>query len=437
MAKKSINHKLSQLQCPVTLNDVDLFSPGAQEHWYEAYEILHREAPVYRIPGEGTTPQHDAFILAKHEDIARVVKDPERFPPGNIQPLKKLSEVSKKELSKMNAMAASMLTLRPNMELWREHRQELTDPWVGPGAKRHKKMITNTIDGLIDTWINKEEVEFVTEFARPVPQHVLANVLGFPLEDIPQLEKWGEAQVAPFVYGKGHMNKLTEEQTEEQFKLLDGFKEYVQEQVNDKRRNPKDDMITFLTNVTYKALGRKLTDLEINGVVYAMVIGGLETTQYAIEEQAQLLCEHKGLFTRLKNDRSLIRQFTEEAMRMRSPTQGLSTRETSQDEVFQGIKVPKGSLLHLRYGAANVDPEEFECPMELRLNRKSVTRHLVFSAGPRVCPGAGLSRLEQVIVWNRLFDRLNDIQYAPGNKFLHQPGIMLGTLELKLHFTKA
>ena len=93
--------------------------------------------------------------------------------------------------------------------------------------------------------------------------------------------------------------------------------------------------------------------------------------------------------------------------------------------------------MHLRYGAANVDPEEFECPMELRLNRKSVTRHLVFSAGPRVCPGAGLSRLEQVIAWNRLFDRLNDIQYAPGNKFLHQPGIMLGTLELKLHFTKA
>ena len=117
MAKKSINHKLSQLQCPVTLNDVDLFSPGAQEHWYEAYEILHREAPVYRIPGEGTTPQHDAFILTKHEDIARVVKDPERFPPGNIQPLKKLSEVSQKELSKMNAMNASMLTLRPNMEL--------------------------------------------------------------------------------------------------------------------------------------------------------------------------------------------------------------------------------------------------------------------------------------------------------------------------------
>ena len=53
-------------------------------------------------------------------------------------------------------------------------------------------------------------------------------------------------------------------------------------------------MITFLTEVTYSPLGRKLTDLEVNGVVYAMIIGGLETTQYAIEEQAQLICEHQA-----------------------------------------------------------------------------------------------------------------------------------------------
>ena len=437
MNKKTINHTLSQMKCPISLKDVDLFSPGAQEHWYEAYEILHKEAPVHIIPGEGTTPKHDAFIISKHEDISKIVKDPERFPPGTIQPLKKMAEVSEKERLKMNAMLVSMLTLRPNMELWRAHRQELTDPWVGPGAKRHKDMITKTVNDLIDNWINKDEVEFVSEFARPVPQIVLANVLGFPLDDISQLAKWGKAQVAPYVYGKGHMNVLNQEQAEEQLKLLDGFKEYVQDQVEDKRKNPKNDMITFLTEVTYKALGRKLTDLEINGVVYAMVIGGLETTQYAIEEQAQLLCEHEGLFLKLKNNRKLIRQFTEESMRMRSPTQGLSTRETSQDEVFQGVKVPKGSILHLRWASANVDPSEFECPMELRLDRKAVTKHLTFSAGPRVCPGAGISRLEQVIAWNCILDRYDDIRYAEGNTFMHQPGIMLGTLELKLNFSKS
>ena len=176
----------------------------------------------------------------------------------------------------------------------------------------------------------------------------------------------------------------------------------------------------------------EVTDLEVNGVVYAMIIGGLETTQYALEEQAQLICEHPGLWEELRDDRSKIRPFVEEAMRLRSPTQGLSTRTTIQDEVFQGVTVPKGSLLHLRFGAANVDPDEWANPFELNLERKALTRHLVFSAGPRVCPGAGISRLEQQLAWDILLDRLPGIRYGEGNTFVHQPGIMLGTLALNL-----
>jgi cytochrome P450 len=421
------------------LEDVDLFAPGAQEHWYDAYPILHGESPVHKLAGEGLAADTDAFILTKHEDINTVVRDPDRFPPIQSGAIRKLAEsgVNVEEVPNLNAMQASMVTLRPNMDLWRTHKQELTDPWVGPGASRHEAMITKHVDDLIDSWIDQEEIDFIKEFARPVPQRVMASVLGFPLEDIPQLGLWGEAQVKAFVYGRGHQNKLDDEEIREQFVLLDGFKEYVQEKVKEKRENPQQDMITFLTEVTYSPLGRKLTDLEVNGIVYAMIIGGLETTQYAIEEQAQLICEHEGLFDRLKNNRGLVRQFTEEGMRMRSPTQGLSTRQTSQDEVFQGVTVPKGSVLHLRWAAANVDPDEFECPFELRLDRKAVTRHLTFSAGPRVCPGAGISRIEQQVAWNRLLDRLDGIEYGSENKFLHQPGIMLGTLELNLKIKKA
>ena len=167
------------------------------------------------------------------------------------------------------------------------------------------------------------------------------------------------------------------------------------------------------------------------------MIGGLETTQYAIAEQAQLLCENPDTWAKLDADRKLLRGFTEEGMRLRSPTQGLSTRVTTQDEVFQGVTVPKGSLLHLRWAAGNVDPEEWECPFDLNVERKAVTRHLVFSQGPRVCPGAQLSRIEQVIAWECLMDAFSGVRYADDNSFRHQPGIMLGTLELNLHFKGA
>ena len=70
-----INHDLSPMACPHALAEVDLFGPGAAEHWYEAYPILHDAAPVARLPGQGLTPERDAFILTKYADIARVVRD--------------------------------------------------------------------------------------------------------------------------------------------------------------------------------------------------------------------------------------------------------------------------------------------------------------------------------------------------------------------------
>jgi len=437
---RHVNHDLGPMRCPVELGDVDLFGDGAQEHWYEMYEILHRESPVLRISGGGLRPGTDAFVLTKHADIATVVKDPERFIVMGQRRVgqwadegmtaERVYEVSR------NLMTASMVSLRPTQELYIRHRKELTDPWVGTGAFRHREMIAEVANGLVDEWIDDGEVEFIGRFARPLPQRVFARILGFPIDDVPRLAAWGDAIVTPFVHGSGPRHELNPEQTADMFRRLEGFQEYVYEHVRAKRRDPQDDMVSFLCGVRYEALDRELTDLEIAGIVHAMIIGALETTQYALEEQAQLLCEHDGLFARLRGDRSKVRAFTEEALRLRSPTHGLSTRMTSRDEVFQGVAVPAGSLLHLRFAAANVDGDEFECPHDVDLERDGLTRHLAFSAGPRVCPGANLSRVEQQVAWGVLLDRLSSIEYGTGNDWLHQPGIMLGTSKLNLRFAR-
>ncbi len=437
--KPKPKHALSSMQCPAHLSDVDLFGTGACEHWYEAYDILHREAPVHKIPGEGFAPGTDAFILTKHEDIAAVVRDQERFPlPGSLM-VQQLcaAEADPFETPNVNIMMAAMTTLRPNPQMWRSHRQELTDPWVGPGAGRNEAMVNRVAQELIDRWIERGTVEFVSEFAQPLPQMVMANVLGWPMEDLKLLKYYGDGTVKPFVYGSGHRNILPQEEIDSQFEVLAEFKAYTQELITRKRARPAEDMISFLTQVEYSPLARRLADDEINGVVYAMVIGGLETTQYALAEQVQLLIEHPDVWRQLKAERGLVRAFTEEAMRLRAPTQGLSTRITSQDEVFQGVRVPKGSFLHLRWAAANIDPQEWDEPQTLRLDRKAGTRHLTFSQGARVCPGASLSRLEQVVAWNRLLDAVEEFEYTDDNNFLHQPGIMLATDHLNLAVRRA
>ena len=432
---KKPNHELSEMACPHQLADVDLFALGAQEHWYEAYDILHNEAPVHRIPGEGFMPGTDAFILTRYEDISRVVKDEQRYPPALSLMIRQLSE-SPEAAVNMNTMIQSMVSLRPNPELWRSHRQELTDPWVGPGASRHKSMIVDVANSLIDQWVDEEKVDFVSQFAQPLPQMVMAKVLGWPIEDLKLLKYFGDGTVKAFVYGSGHRCILPTEEVRSQLEVLQEFQAYTNALIAARRSAPEEDMITFLTTVEYSPLNRKLTDAEINGIVYAMVIGGLETTQYALAEQVQLVIEKHAVWQALKADKRKVRAFTEEGMRLRAPTQGLSTRTTSQEEVFQGVAVPKGSFLHMRWAAANIDPLEWDDPTELKLDRKAGTRHLTFSQGARVCPGASLSRLEQVEAWNALIDRIDHFEYAQDNTFTHQPGIMLGITKLNLAFKK-
>ncbi|MEM1434172.1 MAG: cytochrome P450 [Pseudomonadota bacterium] len=439
MTTKQPNDAQSPMACPVHLEDVDLFGPGAPAQWYEAYDILHREAPVHRIPGEGYAPGADAFILTKHEDLARVVRDEQRFPAAGTLFLRQYIEQGGDpfERPELSTLLASMVTLRPNPELWRRHRKELTDPWVGPGATRNEGMVTEIANSLVDRWLDRGRVEFITEFAAPLPHTVMARVLGWPVEDLKLLKYYGDGTVKPYVYGSHHNNILDEADAADMAQRLAEFKAYVAALIAEKRKNPAEDMISFLAEVEYSPLERKLTDLEINGIVYAMVIGGLETTQYALAEQVQLLIERPQIWSALKADRAKIRPFIEEGMRLRSPTQGLSTRVTTQDEVFQGVEVPKGSFLHMRWAAANIDPDEWNDAKELKLDRKAGTRHLAFSQGQRVCPGATLSRVEQVGAWNVLLDRVAEFRLAEDNTFPYQPGIMLGLLELNLEVDKA
>ena len=314
MSKHDLAMMEAEAQCPFSVEDVDLFAPGGQEYWFDAYRILHRDAPVLRIPGGGDTPDKDGFILTKYEDVARIVRDTETFP------LRYSDESPGQEVERNiirgegfgESLDAGM-SLRPTMEQHRWHREQLTNPWVGAvGADRNREMITDFVNELIDRWIDRGEVEYVTEFAAPLPQMVITTILGFPLEDMPTLRKWEEAQVRRFVFGSTHRNLLPAEDEAENARALVAFHEYIQKQVVEKRRNPKNDMISYLTQVEYGDEKRPLTDAEVGSVAYGMHIGGNETTQYALTAEAMVLAQQPELAEELRADRSKVRFFVEE-----------------------------------------------------------------------------------------------------------------------------
>ena len=426
----------AEMACPMQVGEVDLFAPGSQEHWYEAYSLLHEQSPVLKIPGGGKIEGTDAYVITKYEDISRIIRDPEAFPPANLRMTNDRAAEIFRDAGYGTPNDARQ-SLRPDLESHKQHRLQLTDPWVGPvGADQHEDMIRAQVDLLLEGWEERSEAELVTEFAQPLPQRVITTILGLPLEDMPRLRAFEEAQVRRFVYFINHKDELPPAEELENAEALVEFQRYLKEQADEKRRNPGDDMLTFLTQVDYE--GRKLTDGEIISVAFGMHIGGNETTQFALTSEWLLLAQNPAVWEELKRDRSKVRFFVEEALRVYAPTQGSSSRLTAEEVEFQGVTIPKGSLLHVRYGAGNRDEDAFPQADCIDLNRPNPGRHLTFSQGPRNCPGAGLSRLEQNLAVHGWLDRFESIGLAEGkNDFRHIPGRMLGLRELHVTFEPA
>jgi cytochrome P450 len=160
-----------------------------------------------------------------------------------------------------------------------------------------------------------------------------------------------------------------------------------------------------------------------------LLIGGNETTTFALSNGLWLLFRNPDVYRQLQDDRSRIKGFVEEALRIESPTQGLY-RFATQDTEVGGVPIPKGAVLSVRYGAGNHDPARFPDPDRPHLTRKNAGRHLAFGLGEHVCPGATLSRLEQNWAWEALFGRLRNIRPVPEqDDYSHIPGIWVRALK--------
>ena len=213
------------------------------------------------------------------------------------------------------------------------------------------------------------------------------------------------------------------------------FQRYIWSHLEEKRRHPTDDVLSHLAHARFNDAEqgeRPLTDAEIINLVDHLFIGGNETTTFAITSGLWLLTSHPEVERRLRERPELIRTFVEEVLRLESPTQGL-WRGVERDVEIGGVLIPKGATVHIRYGAANRDPDMFPEPDDLELTRRNAARHLAFGAGEHRCPGEGLSKLEQRIAVELFVRRMSNLRFTPGrNDFTHLRGFWLRALK-ELH----
>jgi cytochrome P450 len=401
--------------------DIDLFAAATQEDWYPTYQHLRDHAPVYRIPGTND------FVLTRYDDIMHVLRHQRVFPTGAS---KRRSEATQAVYDRGGWQR--MTPLGTNPPVHRHYRALVDRFFTGEGLDRWRPFVERCADELLATFEHDGHVEWNAQYAVPLPVRVITHVLGLPEAEIPRLKRWSAAWILPFVRPLAPDEDVwVAEQVVEMYAFL-------AEQIAEKRRAPADDVITHLTRASFTGdeHERPLTDQEIITIVDHLFVGGNETTTFAMTSAMWIMLREPGLYERLRAEPARVPDFVEEVLRLESPTQGL-WRAVAEDTEVNGVKIPSGSTVHLRYAAGNRDERMFECPAEIRLDRPNSGRHLAFTLGEHQCPGADLSRLEQVLTLQEVLHRLPELRLAPGrNDFTHVPMFTMRALkELHLEFT--
>ena len=411
--------------------DIDFMDPAVQQNWFEAYDVIREESPAYFMPQLGM------YVITRYDDIEYILRRPTEFTAAadvqESEPLIKFPEAMALYDEKGWRRYTPLSENLPK----HAHYRALVDPALTASAIREREpFVRGAINELIDGWIDDGEIEFIDRFAEPLPMIVIAELLGFPRMDLPQLKEWSFAWVWPFSRGLSLEDELWA--VEKHIEL----QHYIYDAMQRKRKAPKNDILSRLTQIEVEDADtgskRPLTDVEIIGITDHLLIGGNETTAFALSNGLWLLFRNPDVYKQLQQDRSKIKGFVEETLRIESPTQGLY-RFVTQDCEIGDVPVPKGAVLSIRYGAGNQDPVRFPNPQKPELDRKNAGRHLAFGIGEHVCPGATLSRLEQTWAWEILLERLRNMRPAPGkNDYRHRSGMWVRALqEIHLQFDRS
>ena len=291
--------------------------------------------------------------------------------------------------------------------------------------------IIKLIDDLIDTFIDDGEVEFVSQFCIPLPMNVIQDRLGFPKKDLPLLKAWSQDTSASL------SQMLSEEEELATAARLVKFQHYMVKTFEEKRKNPSDDIISDLVHYIDEN-GDSLKTEELISIVSDLNIGGNETTTDSLGSGMLMLLQKPDKMDALISGEAKYKNFIEEIIRLETPVQSLF-RRVRKEVTLSGVTIPEGSMIDMRFGSANRDEEQFECPMDMVLDRKNPGKHLAYGTAHHHCIGAPLARQEMRLAFEILLKRLKNIQLdKKKNDLLHRSHFALrGLNKLYLTFEKA
>lgn len=406
------------------LSAFNFVDPATQECPYPFYSALREEAPVYQVPQTGF------WIISRYEDVQYALQHPELFSSRlGFRAGAQSAEVS--EIYARDGFGEPVDTLVSNDPPSHTRYRALVDKAFTPErVSAMERYIADICRECLDAFIDRGEADIVKDYAVPIPLMVIADQLGVPRADMDRFKRWSDSSVAPL----GRM--ISREQAIACARDMVEFQHYFAARFEAVRATPGDDMVSALVHARLDD-DTQLDTRELLSILNQLLVAGNETTTNAIASGVKLLCENPDQIVLLRQDPGLHVRLAEEVLRCESPVQGLF-RMTTQDVPVAGTVIPAGSLVNIRYGAANRDTARFEDGERFDVRRRNANRHMAFGHGIHHCIGHLLARQELRCALRELVERTDDLRLAVDAASLrHHPSMILrGLTSLPVRFTR-
>ena len=356
----------------------DPHTPEFQTNLFDIYRTLRDEHPVYHNAERGF------FMVTRYEDVLAVLLDPERFSSADVDESRQLQPM----LIYMDG--------QPHRDL----RGLVSRGFTPRRVNEMEPRIRTIARRLLDKLAGSDRCDLMTSFAAQLPSLVIGELIGIP----------EERREAFLSYTEGMIETGPKEHSiaEPAAKIHAEFSELLAL----RRASPEDDLMSAL--LAAEIDGEGLSEEELLGFCFLLIVGGNDTTMNVIGNGAVRLAQQPEARESLVEDSGLIPNAVEEMLRIDAPAQALPRRPLCDVELH-GERIPKGCRLLVSYGAANLDERVFEEPERFDIRRKD-NRHLALGQGPHFCMGASLARLEARVAFEELLARY------PGYTLEEEPG---------------
>jgi cytochrome P450 len=275
-------------------------------------------------------------------------------------------------------------------------------------------------DSLVDSALERGEVDLLADWAYAFPVRVIAEMLGVPLADLATFKDWSDA----LARGLDPDFLLSPEDQHARLDALINFIGYFSNLVDERKKDLGDDLLSKM--IQAEEHGVTLTQAELSATCILLLVAGHETTVNLLSGGLLQLIRHPDQMERMRNDPTVLRTGIEEMTRYVSPVQ-LTGRAALDEIECGGVTINKGEFMLLLLASANRDPEIFKDPESFDVGRQE-NPHVGFGFGIHHCLGASLARIEAQIAFPRLFAKAKHIELAT-DKLQYRENIMLRGLE--------